>query len=233
MAQCLILLRHARVGPDSAGRLIGATDLPLDAAGLAQAHGRAAMVAHLSPQRCFTSPMVRCRQTIAAAVPGVVPCEDPDLREIDFGRWENRRFEEFAAADPDLAARWAAFDPEMSFPGGEKLAGFLARVRTAAHRLVSDPAPTVLAVTHGGVVRMMLCQLLGVPEEHHRMFELGYAALAVVRLYDAGEKGDILLFADGTTHADRHRNAKSRMSPFSLARGVLASLDNLDLETPR
>ncbi len=41
---------------------------------------------------------------------------DDDLREIDFGRWENRRFEEVSAAEPELVGRWAAFAPTSSFP---------------------------------------------------------------------------------------------------------------------
>ena len=80
--------------------------------------------------------MQRCRQTAAAVAPELPPQIDPDLREIDFGQWEKRTFQEAAAADPSLVDRWADFDPDFAFPGGESVGGFLSRVQAAADRLV-------------------------------------------------------------------------------------------------
>ena len=39
---------------------------------------------------------------------------DPDLREVDFGRWEGLSFREIASADPELVDRWARFDLDFS-----------------------------------------------------------------------------------------------------------------------
>ncbi len=184
MATRLLLLRHARIEARYVGRLIGATDLPLDPAGEAQARTLAERLARWTPQACYCSPMQRCRQTAAAAVPDLPPQVDADLREIDFGEWETRTFAEAAGDNPALVDRWAAFSPDFAFPGGESVGGFLCRVRGAAQRLVDAEARTVLAVTHGGIVRTMLCHLLGLEPRHYVAFDVPYCGLAVIDLLD-------------------------------------------------
>jgi len=199
MAHRLVLVRHARPEAACVGRLIGATDPPLDAAGAEQARALAASIRRLAPRRCYCSPLERCRQT-AAAIAGDLTVElDPDLREIDFGRWENRRFEDLKVAEPALVDRWAAFEFDFAFPGGESLRDFLQRVRGAADRLAGDPADTVLAVTHGGAIRAIICHLLGLEPQNYVLFEVDYAAAVVLHLFDG--RG-VLAFPGAETAGD-------------------------------
>jgi broad specificity phosphatase PhoE len=184
MARRLLLVRHARIGSSHTGRFVGATDVPLDGFGESQARALAGRVARLAPRRCYSSPMKRCRQTALATVPGMPIHFDDDLREIDFGRCEDRSFEEVAAEDPALVDRWAAFEPDFAFPGGERLGDFLDRVRATADRMAREDAETVLAVTHGGVIRAMICYLLGLEPRQYVLFDVGYAAMAVIDLRD-------------------------------------------------
>jgi alpha-ribazole phosphatase len=184
MAKRLLLVRHARVAANPAGRFIGSTDLPLDAQGQSQCRTLAARVASLAPRRCYSSPMQRCTQTARVLAGDLTVDLDHDLREIDFGRWENCSFAEVRAADPELVERWATFAPDFAFPGGEGLADFLCRIRATADRLVEEPAETVLAVTHGGVIRAMICYLLGLDPRQYVLFHVGYAAMAVIDLFD-------------------------------------------------
>ncbi len=184
MAKRLLLLRHARIVADHVGRLIGATDVPLDPSGEAQAQALADRVLRWGPQACYCSPMQRCRQTAAAVAPDLPLLVDPDLREIDFGQWENRTFAEAAAKDPSLVDRWAAFDLDFAFPAGKAWATFLRRVQAAADRLVSAEPQTVLVVTHGGVIRTMICHLLGLEPRKYVAFDVPYAAMAVIDMFD-------------------------------------------------
>jgi alpha-ribazole phosphatase len=186
MSKRLLLLRHAQLGAEYLGRFVGSSDPGLDAIGQAQARAVSGRLARLAPNRCYCSPMQRCRQT-AAALAGQRPIQiDDDLREIDFGRWEGGRFEEIRARDPELVGDWAELRPDFAFPEGERLADFLGRVRAAADRLAHDEAETVLAVTHGGVIRAMICHLLGLEPRHYVLFNVGYASLAVIDLFDGG-----------------------------------------------
>jgi broad specificity phosphatase PhoE len=128
--------------------------------------------------------MQRCRQMAALAAPNLSPQTDPDLREIDFGRWETWTFAEAAAQDPSLVDRWAQMSPQFAFPGGECLGDFVRRVRAAADRLIRAEAETVLAVAHGGVIRTMICHLLGLEPHRYVAFDVPYAALAVIDVFD-------------------------------------------------
>jgi alpha-ribazole phosphatase len=184
MAKRLLLVRHGRIAAGHAGRLIGASDVPLDSCGQRQAHELAATLERFGPQRCYCSPLTRCRQTAAAAVPQMEPTIDDDLREIDFGRWENHTFAEMAAADASLVERWATLADDFAFPGGDSVAAFLTRIRRAADRLTREDTDTVLAVAHGGVIRSMICYLLGLEPRHYVLFEVDYASLVMLRLFD-------------------------------------------------
>ncbi len=183
MAEYLLLLRHGRVAPEHIGRMIGASDVPLDPFGREQARAMVGRVKRWMPLRCYSSPKLRCRETARALLPEHAIQWDDDLREIDFGQWEKRTFEEAAAERPDLVERWKAFAADFAFPGGERLEAFLARVRRTADRLAGDDAPTVLAVTHAGVIRAVLCYLLGLEPRRYVAFDVGYAGLVVVRLF--------------------------------------------------
>jgi broad specificity phosphatase PhoE len=183
MSRRLILVRHALVDIPYQGRLVGSTDAPLAPEGLAQARALAGRILRWKPDACVCSPMQRCRQT-AAMLPSQLPLEvDPDLREIDFGQWENRVFAEAAAEQPALVERWAAFDLDFAFPGGESIGQFLNRVHAAADRLARAAADTILVVSHSGVVRALLCRFLGIESRKYVAFSVPYTALAVIDLF--------------------------------------------------
>jgi alpha-ribazole phosphatase len=183
-AKQLVLVRHGRIEANHVGRLIGSTDVSLDISGESQAKSIARRVMRWSPQMCFCSPMQRCRQTAAIVAPDLPPQIDPELCEIDFGHWETKTFAEAAAHDPATIERWAAFDDDFVFPGGESVGHFLHRVHAAAHRLIQTDAETILVVTHGGVIRTMLCHLLGLEPRRYLAFDVPYAATVVVDLFD-------------------------------------------------
>jgi len=186
MADQLLLIRHAGIGPTWAGRYVGRTDLPLGPDGLREAQGLAALVQSRKAGCCFSSPLARAAETARtiAQAAGLAVEVDQDLREVDFGRWEGRTFAEIAAADPDAVARWAAFGADFAFPGGESLAAFLDRVSLAAERLAAHPAKVVMAVTHGGVIRTMICRLLGLDPRSYVLFSVRTASAATIDLYE-------------------------------------------------
>ncbi len=132
------------------------------------------------------SPLQRAVQTaeILRSATGCAPEADPDLREIDFGRWEGKMFSEIRDSSPKEVEQWARLAADFAFPGGESLSDFIGRVQRAADRLAADKAETVLAVTHGGVIKIMLCHLLGLEARRYVAFEIATASLTVVRLFE-------------------------------------------------
>lgn len=146
-------------------------------------------MAHLvrshSPNRCFCSPMLRCQQTAEAVQSDSAVHETlNDLREIDFGSWEKLTYPQVEAMDPEGVERWLKFDRRFDFGTGEPIGAFFNRVRRASRRIVASPEETILVVTHGGVIRLLLCQYLGLPLRHYFRFEIGAASLTVLDIFD-------------------------------------------------
>lgn len=184
MANRLLLLRHGSLGTTQVGRFIGSTDLSLTPEGREQVRRMASVVRSFEPDRYFSSPKTRCRETVATLELPLEVTFDSSLRELEFGDWEGRTFAEVAAADPAMVGRFATLAPEFVFPGGECLADFFSRVHGMADRLAADPASTVLVVAHGGVIRAILCHLLGLEPRQHLAFDIQYASLAVLDLFE-------------------------------------------------
>lgn len=189
LAQELLLVRHAKTAAEYSGRYVGITDASLAPEGLLQAAELISGIARRQPQRCVCSPLARTRQTARAICQciGLAAEIDPELREVNFGRWEGLTFEEVVARDPELVSRWALFDDRFAFPGGESLAEFHNRIRSLANRLAADPAERIIVVTHGGVIRALICHFLGLPLRSCLSFEVECASLTTIKLFkDSG-----------------------------------------------
>jgi alpha-ribazole phosphatase len=186
MAQRLILIRHGDLGKTCRGRYIGRTDVPLSAEGRSQATALAAPLARLGEARYLCSPLLRARETAGLALACSGFEIDVDLQEIDFGRWEAMSFLQIAAADPAAVERWAALDDAFAFPDGEAIGAFGARVRAAASKIAADPAGTVVAFTHGGVIRLIICHFLGLEARDYLLFDCGTASISEIRI-EAGK----------------------------------------------
>jgi alpha-ribazole phosphatase len=186
LAQELVLVRHGYVGARYDGRFVGSSDLPLAEQGLAQVACLADRAKGLEGAKCFCSPMLRTRQTADAMLnaSGLRYEIDPDLREIDFGSWECKTFEEISASDPDKVSKWAEYADDFAFPDGECIQDFNARVREFGARVADDPGKTVLAVTHGGVIRALICHFLGLDLRNYLLFEVKQASISKIAIYE-------------------------------------------------
>ncbi len=186
MAQKLLLIRHALAEGAPKGSFLGRTDLPISSAGAGQASKLAKLVRAAKPDACYCSPLLRARQTADVLLEGQsLPIQiKDDLREIDFGDWECKTFEQVATENHRAIDKWAAFDHRFTFPGGESLGGFLARVRRMAKTICEDPASTVLAVTHGGMIRSMICHFLGLRPRNYILFNVAHASCAEIDIFE-------------------------------------------------
>ncbi len=180
------MARHGTTGPAYAGRYVGSTDAPLAPEGREEASALGKRFGELGIAKCFCSPLRRARETaeIAAGPLGVSIAVDPDLREVDFGKWEGKTFEEILAEDPGGVEKWAAFAENFRFPGGEALRDFEARVGAAAERIAAEGCGRIAAVAHGGVIKAIVCRLLGLPLRCHILLSIKPASLTTVEFRD-------------------------------------------------
>ena len=187
----LHLLRHPHV--DTGGRRLcyGHTDYPLSARGRQDA---AALIRHAldrltPPEGVLSSDLRRCREVaepLAAAL-GVPLVLSDALREQAMGAWEGMPWEEITASDPDrVHAYWADYLHTRP-PGGESMADLATRLdRWRAHAWPDLRGRRWVVVTHVGVIRVLACQLLGLPLDQALRFSPARASHSLFLLAEAG-----------------------------------------------
>lgn len=159
----LMLLRHAMTRGNLERRWVGTTDQPLCRSGIALAR-RCAFSPGEVPKKVWTSPLRRCRETASILFPGVAQIAVPDLRETDFGPFENKNHRELEG-DP-LYEAWIRSAGAAPVPGLESREEVAARAVPAFSAIAEELAETGEdggIVTHGGVI-MEICAALARPE---------------------------------------------------------------------
>jgi alpha-ribazole phosphatase len=178
----LILIRHCQ-SQDAGERYIGRTDTPLTEQGREQAKEVCRQLERLPVERVYSSPALRARETLRPLLtqdPSRQVFVLPELQEIDFGKWEGLSFGEIQAQSPELVTEWASGLRDFAFPEGESLEGFWQRVCQVGERLLAGEEKRVAVVTHGGVIRCLLCHYLGLPPEKHRSFQVDLGSLTTL-----------------------------------------------------
>lgn len=183
-AKELYFLRHGDTGLQ--GRYIGSTDAPLTDKGRAQARQVAGLLQVKGITRIICSPMLRCRQTLEQLALTCPFRFDELFREVDFGRWEGKNFREIIQLDKELVDSWVSDPASFSFPDGESLAAFNKRVAACKILLEQMTEEKILIITHGGIIRHLLCLLLGLDTEKYLLFEVKPGCVSSVQLYDEG-----------------------------------------------
>jgi alpha-ribazole phosphatase len=108
------------------------------------------------------------------------------LSELDFGELEGMNYDEIAASRPRLYAEWMSAPTNVVFPGGESYAELQARATEAVSGLrAAFAGRTVVAVTHGGVVRAVLAEVLALPAD--RIFRLAVDTATISRVVWQGD----------------------------------------------
>jgi alpha-ribazole phosphatase len=107
----------------------------------------------------ISSPLNRCVQL---AQTFLRPIEtDERLQEVNFGDWENQRFEDI---DADFLKNWTENFVTISPPNGENFNDLCRRADSFWDELlVKKPAKQVLLITHAGVIRALLAHVLQLP----------------------------------------------------------------------
>lgn len=172
-------IRHGLTDWNIEQRLQGRHDVPLNAAGCAQAACCAAILQDLfrregrAPESFdyVSSPLLRARKTmeIVRATLGLTPggyAVERRLAEIAFGEWEGLTYSEVMARDEHLIAERESDKWGFMPPGGESYAQVAVRIRGWYEGLERD---TVVAA-HGGTARALIAHLgLAPPQDatHH------------------------------------------------------------------
>lgn len=189
----LYLVRHTAVA--APGLCYGHHDVPLADTFAEEAAATAAKVLdlvggweNLAPARVVSSPAARCRRLAVGLRPFSMARTlqfDERLRELHFGRWENRPWAELPAAELNP---WMADYVTTAPPEGESFAALHQRTGAFLAELAAEAngGPPVVAVTHAGVVRSLLCHALDLPLGHAFRLNVDFGSVSLLKPGPAG-----------------------------------------------
>jgi probable phosphoglycerate mutase len=155
-----LLVRHGQTAWNAERRVLGRTDIPLDAIGREQAAGLARVLPRVNA--VYASPLVRAFETASALGD---PIADPDLVEMDQGYLEGLVATELGDRFPGVHESWRADAANFRLPGGETLTEVITRGRAALDRIAARHAggDVVAVVSHQLLLAAVLCSLRGEP----------------------------------------------------------------------
>lgn len=183
MAFFIDLLRHGDVV--GGGRYRGQQDDPLSELGWQQM--RAATAKQQPWQQIVSSTLCRCADFAAVlSQQYAIPLQSqPAFMEISFGDWEGKTASQLE--QEDKAGFYAFYDdPVNNTPANaESLPQFQRRIQSAwQDLLVTHNNKHTLLVTHAGVIRMILVEVLSMPLEAMFHIQVPYAALTRIVIHN-------------------------------------------------
>ncbi len=172
MSLKIYFLRHGETTYSRKGTFCGKTDPDLTAEGLqmaqvfAETYGRS-----VAWQAIFVSPMWRTLQTAGpiAEITGIPLQIKKELREIDYGLWEDREQEQVKQHYEQDYIGWLT-EPAWNPPtGGETAVQVASRALPVIAGIESQYTDgNVLVVSHKATIRILLCSLLGIDLGRYR-----------------------------------------------------------------
>ncbi|MHA0857155.1 histidine phosphatase family protein [Paenibacillus sp. CMAA1364] len=164
----LVCIRHGRTQWNQDRRYLGHTDIGLLPSSRTDLIPLKDKLTGRSFHKVFCSDLKRCRETLEWIYPtspdGVI--FDERLREMDFGEWEGQTYDELQHSV--VYREWLDNPQEVTPPRGEDWEHFNQRLTDFLDYLVCDMnrwndescIPSILIVTHGGVIRQLTTMMI-------------------------------------------------------------------------
>ncbi len=187
----VIFVRHGEAEGNIDRVFHGHHDSNLTENGRIQAQLTAKFLEDYKIDRIYSSDLTRTADTAGyiAEKQGIKEIiKDKDLREINGGKWENIPWSELPGLFPEEYSLWEKDIGLAHLPGGESTLQLQKRAAAVVERIVSEnEGKTVCIVTHGTVLKSLLCLWRNVPIKE--MQNLPWFDNASVTIIDYEENG--------------------------------------------
>lgn len=160
MMKKLFLLRHGETQLNLKKVYYGRTDCDLTQKGVEQAAVLTSFFSVLHLDLVYESPLLRAKHTadIVLAQNPVERVRDDRLRELDFGAWEGKSYQELTG-DPVYTA-WCNDWQNTRPPQGESFCDLVGRTQSFYRDLIKSEAEDILIVGHHAVLQQLMAYLL-------------------------------------------------------------------------
>ena len=161
----IVFIRHGRTPANKENRYLGKTDESLSLEGIEALRQEKAEKIYPEIDYLFASPMKRCIETADILYPGKVPILVPQWKEMDFGLFEGKNYQELNG-DKQYQA-WIDSGGTLPFPQGESRPCFLQRCSQGMYESVDryrelfTGGVKIGCVVHGGTIMALLSTFYG------------------------------------------------------------------------
>ena len=196
----IFLIRHGETEWNKLKRLQGNSNVNLSPEGIRQARLLAAHAPISHVDAIYSSDLARAISTaeILSAHFGVSVRPMIELRETNFGDWEGKSIRELAMECPDDFGKFFTAPEMCTPPRGETFLQCQARVINALYRIIAEhDEQNVIIVSHGAVIRLILCAALGMPIQKMWAIAQFNMALNILRVDEGNFTVELL---NGTAH---------------------------------
>ncbi len=187
------LLRHGEVDGGEVFR--GSTDDPLSDEGWQQMQD--ALEDKSGWDVIISSPLQRCcefAESLADEEELTLHINE-QFREIHFGDWEGCSPDEILETDAEKLQAWWQLPTKETPPRGEDFQDFRSRVLKAFNQMIKKyQGEHLLLVTHAGVIRLILMDVLGMQDENLFRLNVDHASFSRLRIYrdQTGQWGTLI-----------------------------------------
>ena len=185
----IIVIRHGAIDDQHRHRYIGSRDVPLSEKGLRESEAVGKYIADMNCDYIFASPMLRVRQTLETALcPEKVESVEymENLREIDFGDWEGKTFDEIKVEYPEETNNWTKPSNGFGFPNGTNLNDFHNGIDLFKKTLLESDGSNIMVFAHGGVILSLICSILGIERDKMLAFKANRGSITTFDLFENG-----------------------------------------------
>jgi len=182
----VILIRHGETEWNKAKKYQGHIDVELNDWGRQQAGEAAKELANLDIDYFASSDLKRAKETaeIIALFHDQDVFEYKELREMNFGDWEGKTFEEIRDKNLLDFQKWIKDPVEYPPPSGENLKQFQERVLAGFNKVIQNDSERIGLITHGGVIMIFLTTILEMPLINYRKFKVANTGITKIDIYD-------------------------------------------------
>jgi alpha-ribazole phosphatase len=139
------------------------------------------LLSHLpeKPDAVYASPLSRCA-LLAQFITTRQPLQfDNRLLEMDFGKWEMKCWK---ALQQEELNHWMNDFVNVKVPGGVSFVDLYNRVSAFRNQLIKKNEDTVIIVTHAGVIRCFVANVLEISLKNAFKIQIDYSSITKIQL---------------------------------------------------
>jgi broad specificity phosphatase PhoE len=196
----VILVRHGQTEWNSKGIFRGVIDVELNKNGEQQARLTGEKLSRLCIDAVYSSPLSRSHKTaeIIASFHGHKVKVIESLTDMNFGVWQGLTRVQVKERYPEVFQTWEKRPDMVVIPEAETLSGVRKRIELGLKSILDGhDGRTVVIVSHGLIIKVLLCFVLGMGNSHFWKLRQDNSA---INIFEYSKEGTKLFLMNDTTH---------------------------------